>query len=71
VATTKYFHFPADDELREAVEAAAKQDRVSMSRWIQDVLRKALDDRNRVGPLLAEVSAKTDRILELLENEQR
>lgn len=61
-----YFHFPADPELHEAMRKAADQDGISMSAWLHSTVRQALDDRKATPRLLEEISAKQDRILELL-----
>lgn len=63
-----YFHFPADPEVHEAMRQAAEQDGISMSAWLHNTVRQALADREATPRLLEEISAKQDRILELLKD---
>lgn len=67
MTTTKYFHFPAESELRDAVQEAANEAGVSMSRWLHDTIREALAEKQR-NNRLDEILAKQDRILELLQD---
>jgi len=69
VATNKYFHFPADPELHEAVKKAADAAGMSMSSWLHTTVRQVLADKRSTATLLEELGAKADRILELLEDE--
>lgn len=63
----KYFHFPADQKIHEAVKAAAAAQRMSMAGWLHKVVREALEDEEQVIEMLMALDAKLDRIIESLE----